>query len=89
LKSCTQKKQKIRKNASRFFDCCREDVNAVPQLHVTENGQQRMLDLDQVRDLINVACQGLDIWLGAPLDIARDQHAARYRTVEESERLYR
>ena len=33
---------------------------AVPQLHVTENGRQRLLDMDQVRDLIGAACQGLE-----------------------------
>ncbi|MGV8898436.1 MAG: ribonucleoside-diphosphate reductase subunit alpha [Burkholderiaceae bacterium] len=33
---------------------------AVPQLHVTENGQQRVLDMEQVRDLIGAACQGLE-----------------------------
>ncbi|MFC3109088.1 ribonucleoside-diphosphate reductase subunit alpha [Undibacterium arcticum] len=33
---------------------------ATPQLHVTEDGQQRLLDMNQVRDLINAACQGLE-----------------------------
>jgi len=31
-----------------------------PQLHVTENGQSRPLDLDQVRSLITAACVGLE-----------------------------
>jgi ribonucleoside-diphosphate reductase alpha chain len=31
-----------------------------PQLHVTENGQRRPLDLNQVRDLITSACIGLE-----------------------------
>jgi ribonucleoside-diphosphate reductase alpha chain len=31
-----------------------------PQLHVTENGQRRPLDLNQVRDLIASACIGLE-----------------------------
>ncbi|HJV72642.1 MAG TPA: ribonucleoside-diphosphate reductase subunit alpha [Noviherbaspirillum sp.] len=31
-----------------------------PQLHVTENGQSRLLDLGQVRDLISAACFGLE-----------------------------
>lgn len=31
-----------------------------PQLHVTENGQRRPLDLDQVRNLIASACVGLE-----------------------------
>ena len=35
-------------------------ASAVPQLHVTENGQQRVLDMEQVRDLIGAACQGLE-----------------------------
>ncbi len=30
------------------------------ELHVTENGQRRLLDLNQVRDLINAACFGLE-----------------------------
>jgi ribonucleoside-diphosphate reductase alpha chain len=31
-----------------------------PQLHVTENGQRRLLDLNQVRNLIASACIGLE-----------------------------
>jgi ribonucleoside-diphosphate reductase alpha chain len=31
-----------------------------PQLHVTEDGQRRPLDLNQVRDLITAACVGLE-----------------------------
>ncbi|HEX7636662.1 MAG TPA: ribonucleoside-diphosphate reductase subunit alpha [Noviherbaspirillum sp.] len=31
-----------------------------PQLHVTENGQRRLLDLNQVRNLITSACVGLE-----------------------------
>ena len=34
-------------------------VNA-PQIHVTENGERRLLDMDQVAGLINAACQGLE-----------------------------
>lgn len=33
---------------------------AAPQLHVTENGVRRALDMNQVRDLINAACVGLE-----------------------------
>ncbi|MDB5795320.1 MAG: ribonucleoside-diphosphate reductase subunit alpha [Noviherbaspirillum sp.] len=33
---------------------------AAPQLHVTDNGQRRPLDLDQVRSLIDSACIGLE-----------------------------
>ena len=33
---------------------------AGPQLHVTENGQRRPLDMDQVRSLIAAACIGLE-----------------------------
>jgi ribonucleoside-diphosphate reductase alpha chain len=33
---------------------------ATTQLHVTENGQLRPLELDEVRDLINAACIGLE-----------------------------
>ena len=32
----------------------------IPQLHVTENGQSRLLDIDQVRKLITAACVGLE-----------------------------
>ncbi len=32
----------------------------VPQLHVTEDGQRRPLDIDQVRSLITAACVGLE-----------------------------
>src|SRR5882757_2837184 len=32
-----------------------------PQLHVTEDGQRRPLDMNQVRDLINAACIGLHV----------------------------
>ncbi|HJV83605.1 ribonucleoside-diphosphate reductase subunit alpha [Noviherbaspirillum sp.] len=32
----------------------------VPQLHVTEDGQRRPLDLNQVRNLITAACVGLE-----------------------------
>ena len=32
----------------------------VPQLHVTEDGQRRQLDMNQVRDLITSACIGLE-----------------------------
>ncbi|QYF91597.1 ribonucleoside-diphosphate reductase subunit alpha [Massilia sp. PAMC28688] len=31
-----------------------------PRIHVTENGERRMLDMNQVRDLINAACVGLE-----------------------------
>src|SRR5471032_2206148 len=31
-----------------------------PQIHVTENGERRVLDMNQVRDLINAACVGLE-----------------------------
>jgi len=31
-----------------------------PQIHVTENGERRVLDMDQVAGLINAACQGLE-----------------------------
>src|SRR5471032_1483812 len=31
-----------------------------PQIHVSENGQRRVLDMNQVRDLINAACVGLE-----------------------------
>src|SRR5262249_37292310 len=34
-------------------------INA-PQIHVTENGERRVLDMDQVAGLINAACQGLE-----------------------------
>src|SRR5207245_2052060 len=33
---------------------------ATPQLHVTEDGQRRLLDMNQVRELIAAACQGLE-----------------------------
>ncbi|MET3133737.1 ribonucleoside-diphosphate reductase alpha chain [Oxalobacteraceae bacterium GrIS 1.11] len=33
---------------------------AAPQLHVTENGVRRALDMNQVRDLIDAACVGLE-----------------------------
>ncbi|MDL2354466.1 MAG: ribonucleoside-diphosphate reductase subunit alpha [Pseudomonadota bacterium] len=33
---------------------------AAPLLHVTENGERRALDMNQVRDLINAACVGLE-----------------------------
>ena len=33
---------------------------AQPQLHVTENGQRRPLDMNQVRELIVAACMGLE-----------------------------
>ncbi|MES2742506.1 MAG: ribonucleoside-diphosphate reductase subunit alpha [Pseudomonadota bacterium] len=33
---------------------------AAPQLHVTENGERRALDMNQVRDLIGAACVGLE-----------------------------
>ena len=35
------------------------DVEA-PQIHVLENGERRLLDMNQVRDLINAACVGLE-----------------------------
>ncbi|HZW13522.1 MAG TPA: ribonucleoside-diphosphate reductase subunit alpha [Noviherbaspirillum sp.] len=39
----------------------RTSTNAgIPQLHVTENGQSRPLDLEQVRKLITSACVGLE-----------------------------
>ena len=31
-----------------------------PQIHVTENGERRVLDMNQVSDLINAACVGLE-----------------------------
>src|SRR5471032_1372390 len=31
-----------------------------PQIHVSKNGQRRVLDMNQVRDLINAACVGLE-----------------------------
>ncbi len=31
-----------------------------PQLHVTENGERRLLDLNQVRELVTAACVGLE-----------------------------
>jgi ribonucleoside-diphosphate reductase alpha chain len=34
--------------------------SAEPQLHVLENGQRRLLDLNRVRDLIAAACVGLE-----------------------------
>lgn len=34
--------------------------NASPQLHVMEDGQSRQLDLNEVRALINAACEGLE-----------------------------
>ena len=37
-----------------------EPASEVPQLHVIENGQRRPLDLQQVRDLIEAACIGLE-----------------------------
>src|SRR5450830_1931779 len=33
---------------------------AAPQIHVTENGQRRPLDMQEVRDLIGAACVGLE-----------------------------
>ena len=33
---------------------------AAPQIHVMENGERRPLDMNQVRDLINAACVGLE-----------------------------
>ncbi|MDZ4366577.1 MAG: ribonucleoside-diphosphate reductase subunit alpha [Afipia sp.] len=33
---------------------------AAPQIHVTDNGVRRTLDMQQVRDLINAACVGLE-----------------------------
>jgi ribonucleoside-diphosphate reductase alpha chain len=33
---------------------------AAPQIHVLENGERRVLDMNQVRDLINAACVGLE-----------------------------
>ncbi|UOD31348.1 ribonucleoside-diphosphate reductase subunit alpha [Massilia violaceinigra] len=33
---------------------------AAPQIHVLENGQRRLLDMNQVRDLIAAACVGLE-----------------------------
>ncbi|MGZ3253506.1 MAG: ribonucleoside-diphosphate reductase subunit alpha [Burkholderiaceae bacterium] len=33
---------------------------AAPQLHVVEDGQRRLLDMNQVRDLISAACVGLE-----------------------------
>jgi ribonucleoside-diphosphate reductase alpha chain len=33
---------------------------AAPQIHVTDNGVRRALDMQQVRDLINAACVGLE-----------------------------
>ncbi|HEU4843658.1 MAG TPA: ribonucleoside-diphosphate reductase subunit alpha, partial [Burkholderiaceae bacterium] len=33
---------------------------AAPQIHVTENGARRLLDMDQVSGLINAACIGLE-----------------------------
>ena len=38
----------------------RGSVAAEVQLHVVENGVRRMLDMNQVRDLINAACVGLE-----------------------------
>ena len=35
-------------------------ASAATQLHVTEGGQRRPLDMQQVRDLINAACIGLE-----------------------------
>ncbi|MES2934739.1 MAG: ribonucleoside-diphosphate reductase subunit alpha [Pseudomonadota bacterium] len=35
-------------------------ASAVPQLHVIENGQSRVLELSQIRDLIVAACVGLE-----------------------------
>ncbi|MFT5645092.1 MAG: ribonucleoside-diphosphate reductase alpha chain, partial [Janthinobacterium sp.] len=35
-------------------------VDAAPQLHVIENGVRRALDMNQVLDLINAACVGLE-----------------------------
>ena len=33
---------------------------AAPQIHVLENGERRALDMNQIRDLINAACVGLE-----------------------------
>jgi len=33
---------------------------AAPQIHVTDNGARRPLDMNEVRDLINAACVGLE-----------------------------
>jgi ribonucleoside-diphosphate reductase alpha chain len=35
-------------------------AGAEPQLHVVENGQRRLLDLNQIRELIGAACVGLE-----------------------------
>ncbi|MDR3479832.1 MAG: ribonucleoside-diphosphate reductase subunit alpha [Burkholderiaceae bacterium] len=37
-----------------------KEAGAAPQIHVTEGGQRRPLDLDQVRALILAACVGLE-----------------------------
>jgi ribonucleoside-diphosphate reductase alpha chain len=37
-----------------------EPSHATPQLHVTEDGQRRVLDMDRVRSLIGAACRDLD-----------------------------
>src|SRR6478736_5207382 len=38
----------------------RAPVSGAPQLHVMENGQRRLLDMEQVRTLITAACIGLE-----------------------------
>jgi ribonucleoside-diphosphate reductase alpha chain len=38
----------------------RAPASGVPQLHVIENGQRRVLDMQQVRTLITAACIGLE-----------------------------
>ena len=38
----------------------RAPTSGVPQLHVIENGQRRVLDMQQVRTLITAACIGLE-----------------------------
>ena len=40
------------------------------QLHVTEGGQRRPLDMNQVRDLINAACIGLEMHVDADAILA-------------------
>src|SRR5476649_1651638 len=41
-----------------------------PQIHVSENGQRRVLDMNQVRDLINAACVGLEKHVDADATLA-------------------
>ncbi len=51
--------KRMEERAQQQGSVAKSDV-AAPQLHVVEDGQSRLLDLDEVRTLITAACVGLE-----------------------------